>query len=127
EHGAPQVAPAYRELDGNVALLALPIDERGPRDQVHVGEVLERDLGGRAGGRIGGWNGDAPDGREIAAVLARVTHHDGEVPIAAGLVQIPGAAAPDGGLDGRIDVTGRQVVARRAHPIDVDLHRRLTQ
>src|SRR4029077_13009231 len=84
EHGAPQVAPAYRELDGNVALLALPIDERGPRDQVHVGEVLERDLGGRAGGRIGGWNGDAPDGREIAAVLARVTHHDGEVPIAAG-------------------------------------------
>src|SRR5262245_33424867 len=49
------------------------------------------------------------------------------MPVAAGLVEIARDLAADRGLDGGVDVAGREVVARRTFAIDIDADGRLTQ
>ncbi len=47
--------------------------------------------------------------------------------VAAGLVEVAGRIAADRDPDGGVDVAGREAVTRRARPVDVDLHGRLTE
>jgi len=49
------------------------------------------------------------------------------VPVASLLVKIARGLAADGGLNRRIDVTGRQPITCGCLPVDIDAQRRLTQ
>ncbi len=126
EHGAAQIAAAHAELDGHVALLLLAIDERGAGHQAHVGHILEWNLNDASGGGLRR-DRDASDGLEILPKRRGQPHHHRKMPVAAAFVQIAGALAADGRLHHRIDVAGRQTVARGTHPIHVDANSGLAE
>src|ERR1019366_10201484 len=103
------------------------INERGARHQPYIGDVLQWNLNEAVGRARGSGNGNMSDRVQILPVWLTESHHHREVPIAAAFVQIAGTLAADGGLNHGVDVAGRQTIARRAHPIDVDTNRRLPQ
>jgi hypothetical protein len=70
---------------------------------------------------------DAPDRVEALAILGRKPDHERKIAVAPGFVKISRGLAADGGLDGGVDVAGRQAITRRAGTVDVDGHGRLPQ
>src|SRR5262249_15586034 len=80
---------------------------------------------------IGNWilhrNGQTADGLDVLPIFGRQSNDEWEVPVTSFLVEVARRLAADGGLNRRIDVAGRQPIARGCLPIDIDAQRRLPQ
>ena len=122
---AAEVAVAHAELDRQIAFLALAIDIGGAGHELDVGDFVERDLGDAV--RALRADAEVLDRFRVLPELRGEPHYDGEVPVAAGLVEVAGGFAADSRSNRGIDVARRETIARRARPIDLDLHRRLAE
>src|SRR5262249_1740663 len=127
EHRAAEVAPANAEFDWNIALLLLAIDERRAGHQIDLRDLAQRYLRDFIGNRILHRNGQTADGLDVLPIFGRQSNDEREVPVASFLVEVACRPAADGGLNRRIDVAGRQPIARGCLPIDIDAKRRLPQ
>src|SRR5262249_7032857 len=122
---AAEVTVAHAELDGQVALLSFAIDVRRPGDELDVRNLAERDLREA----VGPLRNDPQilDRFDVLPELRRQSHHDGEMAVAARLVEIAGALPADCRLDRGIDVAGREADAGGPRSVDGDLYRRLAE
>src|SRR5262249_33025350 len=86
--GAAEIAVAYAELEGQGWLRSLAVDVGGAGDELRLGALVERNLciavrswspGAKFLTRLG-----------ILSDRRREPYHDGEVPVAAGLVKVAG-------------------------------------
>jgi len=127
DHRAAQVAPANAEFDGNIALLLLAIDERRPGHQIDLRDLAEGYLRDFIGNWILHRNGQTADHLDVLPIFGRQSNDEGEVPVASFLVEVACGLAADGGLNRRIDVTGRQPITGGCLPIDIDAQRRLAE
>ena len=91
--------------------------------------IVATSLSGIWAGAVRSLHADAQilDGGRVLSELRRESHHDREMPVAAGLIDVAGGIAADRHPDGGVDVARRETVARRAGAIDVDLHGRLAE
>ncbi len=126
QHGAAQVASPDAELDGDVALLALAVDEGRPRRVGDIRNVGQRNLDDTPI-RPRRADGDAADLLQAGAVLGIEAHHDREVAVAAGLIEVARRLAADGRLHGVVHIARGQAVAGGAVAVDGDLHRGLAE
>src|SRR5262249_7427163 len=127
EHRAAQIPPANAEFDGNIALLLLAVDERGAGHQVDVRDLTEGYLRDLVGGWILNRDRQTTDRLYVLPIFGRQSNDQREVPITSLLVEVARGLAADGGLNRRIDVTGRQPITRGCLSVDIDAQRRLAE
>src|SRR5581483_1081432 len=123
--GAAEIAVAHAELDWQITLLLLAVDVGWTGQQPHRRDFAQRDLRDA----VDALYADAKVADVVRALteLRRKPHHDRKMAVAAGLVEIARGIAADRDSNGRVDVAGRQSVARRLGAVDVDLHGRLAE
>jgi hypothetical protein len=127
QHRAAEVAPAHAEFDRNIALLLLAVDEGGARHQVdacHLGERYLRDLVCSGILHRDRQTADRLDG---LPVFRREPNDQREMPVAPFLVEIARRLPAHRGLHRRIDVAGREPIARGCLAINIDPQRRLAE
>src|SRR5262249_15659197 len=108
-------------------LLLFAIDVERPGDQSDFRHLAQRNLSDAAAVRPLRPDGDAVDRFGVLAEPWRQANHDRKVPITARLVNVASRLAADRGPYRRVDVAGREAVARRAGTVDLDLDRRLAE
>ena len=115
--GRAEIALAHAVFQRNEALAVLAIDVGGAGLQPHVGDVAQRDIGGR-GLRIAVRQGDRDraDGVDVVAIARRQPHGERGVDLA--LVDARHLLAADRRLHHGVDVADREAVARRLGAVD---------
>src|SRR6202035_5319642 len=125
QHRAAKVAFAHRELDREITFLLFAVDVGRTRYQLDGCDLAQRHL--RDAVRTLCTNPQILDGSRALAVLRRQTNDDGEMAVAARLIEVAGAVAPDRGLDRGVDIARRKPVAGGARAVDIDLDGRLAE
>src|SRR5262249_47017705 len=127
DHRAAQIAAANAEFDGNIALLLFAVDERRAGHQVDARDLTEGYLRDLVGDWILNRDRQTSDRLYVLPIFRREPNDQGEVPIPSLSIGVAWGLAADGGLNRRIDVTGRQPITRGCLPVDIDAQRRLAQ
>src|SRR5262249_38959167 len=110
EHRAAQIPSANAEFDGNIALLLFAVDERRAGHQVDARDLAEGYLRDLVSDRILDRDRQTTDRLYVLPIFWREPNDQREVPIASLLIEIARGLPADGGLNRRIDVTGRQPI-----------------
>src|SRR5262249_7721620 len=127
DHGAAKIAAANAELDRDVALLLFAIDEGRTGYQVDGRDLTQRYLRDLVRSWVLHRDGQTADRLYVLPVLRSQSNDQREVPVAALLVEVTCRLPADGGLHRRIDVAGRQPIARGSLSVDIDAERGLAQ
>src|SRR5262249_36030215 len=127
EHRAAQIPPANAEFDGNIALLLFAVDERRATHQVDARDLAEGYLRDLVSDRILDRDRQTTDRLYVLSIFWREPNDQREVPIASLLIEIARGLPADGGLNRRIDVTGRQPITCGGLAVDIDTQGRLAE